>query len=208
MRRISLKDLGTVHTCLVELWVRGCNSQAVNMALTHQCLVLISSQLHNEKKKKHPQDFAEWLWKYYKTALIPETLTGSPTEWRPAAHIYFEKVLSKSTLLSWGQGSESSKLSAWFSYGTAFQRVSPTISMLQNSNQANPSQGLTRETQSSWEISGTWSMDFHSDINSFLTIYPGFPHSQGAEGSRKGTFHFNLRVPSQLAHINLSSSFT
>lgn len=52
LRRISLKDLGTVHTCLVELWVRGCNSQAVNMALTHQCLVLISSQLHNEKKKK------------------------------------------------------------------------------------------------------------------------------------------------------------
>lgn len=80
--------------------------------------------------------------------------------------------------------------------------------MLQNSNQANPSQGLTRETQSSWEISGTWSMDFHSDINSFLTIYPSFPHSQGAEGSRKGTFHFNLRVPSHLAHINLSSSFT
>lgn len=112
MRRISLKDLGTVHTCLVELWVRGCNSQAVNMALTHQCLVLISSQLHNEKKKKkkRPQDFAEWLWKYYKPALIPETLTGSPTEWRPAAHIYFEKVLSKSTLLAWGQGSESSKL--------------------------------------------------------------------------------------------------
>lgn len=72
----------------------------------------------------------------------------------------------------------------------------------------NPSQGLTRETQSSWEISGTWSMDFHSDINSFLTIYPSFPHSQGAEGSRKGTFHFNLRVPSHLAHINLSSSFT
>lgn len=112
MRRISLKDLGTVHSCLVELWVRGCNSQAVNMALTHQCLVLISSQLHNEKKKKkkHPQDFAEWLWKYYKPALIPETMTGSPTEWRPAAHIYFEKVLSKSTLLAWGQGSESSKL--------------------------------------------------------------------------------------------------
>lgn len=51
LRRISLKDLGTVHSCLVELWVRGCNSQAVNMALTHQCLVLISSQLHNEKKK-------------------------------------------------------------------------------------------------------------------------------------------------------------
>lgn len=52
LRRISLKDLGTVHSCLVELWVRDCNSQAVNMALTHQCLVLISSQCRNEKKKK------------------------------------------------------------------------------------------------------------------------------------------------------------
>lgn len=52
LRRISLKDLGTVHSCLVELWVRDCNSQAVNMALTHQCLVLISSQCRNKKKKK------------------------------------------------------------------------------------------------------------------------------------------------------------
>lgn len=67
LRRISLKDLGTVHSCLVELWVRDCNSQAVNMALTHQCLVLISSQCRNE-------------------------------------------VLSKSTLLAWGQRCESSKL--------------------------------------------------------------------------------------------------
>lgn len=54
LRRISLKDLGMVHSCLVELWVRDCNSQAVNMALTHQCLVLISSQRRNEKKKKTP----------------------------------------------------------------------------------------------------------------------------------------------------------
>lgn len=37
-------------------------------------------------------------------------------EWRPAAHIYFEKVLSKLTLLAWGQGSESSKfLISWHS---------------------------------------------------------------------------------------------
>lgn len=85
---------------------------------------------------------------------------------------------------------------------------------------ANPSQGLTRETQGSWEIFGTQSMNFHSDINSLLTIYPSFPHSRGAKGSReqkgqlrgpksrKDTFHFHLRVPSHLAHINLSSSFT
>lgn len=30
---------------------------------------------------------------------------------------------------------------AWFSYGTAFQRVSPTISMLQNSNHSEPIPG-------------------------------------------------------------------
>lgn len=52
LRRISLKDLGTVHSCLVEFWVRGCNSQAVNMAL------------------------------------IPETLTGSPTEEASRTHLF------------------------------------------------------------------------------------------------------------------------
>lgn len=37
-------------------------------------------------------------------------------------------------------------------------------------------------------------MNFHSDINSLLTIYPSFPHSQGAEGSReqKGHIYFTL----------------
>lgn len=42
LRRISLKDLGTVHSCLVEFWVRGCNSQAVNMALTHSHFLSVS----------------------------------------------------------------------------------------------------------------------------------------------------------------------
>lgn len=41
-----------------------------------------------KKKKKHPQDFAEWLWKYYKLALIPETLTGSPTEEASRTHLF------------------------------------------------------------------------------------------------------------------------
>lgn len=130
-------------------------------------------------------------------------------------------MLSKAIFLAWGQGSESSYLLiAW--HGMVWHCsimelcISESEANYLNAPKFKPKptqpRALQEKLKAPGKSLGLWSMNFHSDINSFLMIYASFPYSWGAEGcseSRKGAFHFyNLQVPSHLAHINLSSSFT
>lgn len=80
--------------------------------------------------------------------------------------------------------------------------------MLQNSNHSQPIPGPYEKLKAPEKSLGLCSMDFHSDINLFLTpVFLIHGELRGVQRAERAHFTFN-QVPSHLAHINLPSSFT
>ena len=92
------------------------------------------------------------------------------------------------------------------------QRVRPTILMLQNSNHNQPIPGSYKRNSkllgNLWD-SGQWTSILISTHSSWSTpVFLICGELRGVQRAERAHNTFNLQVPSYLAHINLSSSFS
>lgn len=165
------------HSCL-ELWVSACNSQAACMALAPvlgcKYSLLISSLLYYIYKKRASRRLHIMVLKILQTGTNPKDFDGG-FHWMEVSHTHLfwlkKKKKKLENFISVEQGhlpclgagiweQLSSHCMAWygmalFNYGTLHLREWGQLSQCSKiQTKTNPTQGLTRETQSSWEIFG------------------------------------------------------